>query len=421
MTSQTSTAERLSARLTPQNQTTSSDAATPAPATRGRKVLFALLALLVAVPLGYGWLHRGLETTDDAQLDTDVVAVPSKVNGTVLRVHFTDNQRVEMGALLIELDDATAKAQVAQAEAELSAARATAEAAAASADLTYKNALAGTHIARATLSGAAASVNATSDQTAELNATLAAQTALRDKAKTDLQRAQELLASGAVSTAELDAAKTAFDSAQASMDQAAARLVTLRSSTTQARARVTEAEARLGQANETLTPQVTEARARAASASARVATAQAQLDLARLNLSYTKIHAPRAGIASKRSVSVGEVVAPGQSLVLVVPDAHESGAVWVTGNFKETQLGHMRVGQPAKLVVDAYGRELRGHVESFSGATGARFALLPPDNATGNFTKVVQRVPVRIKLDEVPPDLLLLPGLSVELTIDTRI
>jgi membrane fusion protein, multidrug efflux system len=107
-------------------------------------------------------------------------------------------------------------------------------------------------------------------------------------------------------------------------------------------------------------------------------------------------------------------------VVMLVPDARQGGALWVTGNFKETQLSRMHVGQPASLTVDAYGRELRGHVESFSGATGARFALLPPDNATGNFTKVVQRVPVRVKLDQAPADLMLLPGLSVELTVDTR-
>ena len=225
---------------------------------------------------------------------------------------------------------------------------------------------------------------------------------------------------GAVADAQLEAAQASFDSAQATVDQAQARIATIKSSTTQARARVSEASARLGQASDTEPAQVAEARARAAAAHARVATAEALRDLAKLELSYTKISAPRAGVLSKRSVALGQLVASGQAVVMLVPDAQQRGSVWVTGNFKETQLSHMHIGQPASLTVDAYGRKLRGHVESFSGATGAKFALLPPDNATGNFTKVVQRVPVRIKLDESPSDVMLLPGLSVELTVDTR-
>ncbi|HXK20707.1 MAG TPA: HlyD family secretion protein, partial [Polyangiaceae bacterium] len=173
-------------------------------------------------------------------------------------------------------------------------------------------------------------------------------------------------------------------------------------------------------ASDTLPAQVAEARARAASAQARVATTEALRDLAKLDLSYTKIFAPHAGIVSRRSVAEGQLVSAGQAVVMLVPDARKGGSVWVTGNFKETQLAKMKIGQPATLTVDAYGRELHGKVESFSGATGARFALLPPDNATGNFTKVVQRVPVRVKLDDVPPDLMLLPGMSVELTVNTR-
>jgi membrane fusion protein (multidrug efflux system) len=365
-------------------------------------------------------MHRGLETTDDAQLDADVVAVPSRAGGTVTAVHFTDNQHVDAGALLVELDDAQATARLAQAEAELLGAKAAADAADATAELTARNASAGQNIARASLTGAAVAVTATSDQIAEATANLASARAQRDKAKLDLGRTKQLFASGALASAQLEAAQTTFDSAQAVVEQADARIVTLKSSTSQARARVSEASARLGQASETLPSQVAEANARVASARARVATAEALHDLARLDLSYTKIFAPHAGIVSKRSVAQGQLVSPGQAVVMLVPDGHQQGALWVTGNFKETQLAHMRIGQPATITVDAYGRELHGLVESFSGATGARFALLPPDNATGNFTKVVQRVPVRVKLDRVPSDLTLMPGLSVELTINTR-
>jgi membrane fusion protein (multidrug efflux system) len=382
-----------------------------------------MLSLLGAFLLsGVTWwvMHRGLETTDDAQLDADVVAVPSRASGTVTKVYFTDNQSVEAGALLVELDDAQAKAKLAEAEAELLGAKASADAAVATEELTERNASAGKNIARASLTGAAVAVTATSDQIAEATANLAAAKAQRDKAKLDLERTKQLFATGALASAQLEGAQTTFDSAQAAVDQADARIVTLKSSTTQARARVSEASARLGQASETLPSQVAEAKARTASAKARVATAEAMRDLARLDLSYTKIFAPHAGILSKRSVAQGQLVSAGQTVVMLVPNARKQGAVWVTGNFKETQLGHMRIGQPATLTIDAYGRELHGKVESFSGATGARFALLPPDNASGNFTKVVQRVPVRVKLDEVPADVLLIPGLSVELTVNTR-
>jgi membrane fusion protein (multidrug efflux system) len=392
----------------------------PAAGGKRRAVMLSLLAAFILTGAGWWVAHRGLEATDDAQLDADVVAVPSRAGGTVVAVHFTDNQRIEAGALLVELDDAQAKAKLAQAEAELLGAKASADAADATAELTERNASAGKSIARASLTGAAVAVTATSDQIAEATANLASATALRDKARLDLDRTKQLFASGAIANAALESAQTSFDSAQAMFDQAEARIVTLKSSTSQARARVSEASARLGQASDTLPAQVAEARARSASAKARVATAEALRDLARLDLSYTKIFAPHAGIVSKRSVAEGQLVSSGQTVVMLVPEAHQHGAVWVTGNFKETQLAHMRIGQPATLTVDAYGRELHGHVESFSGATGARFALLPPDNATGNFTKVVQRVPVRVKLDDVPADLMLLPGLSVELSVNTR-
>jgi len=323
--------------------------------------------------------------------------------------------------LLAQLDDARAKANLARAEAELQAAEASANAAQATLELTEKNAEAGKHIAKASLTGATVAVTATTTQIAEAKAALASAAANRDEAARDLERTRALVNTGSLPAADLDAAQTRFDRARAAVDEAEARIATLKSSTSQARARVSEASARLGQANDTVSAQVSQARANAEAARARVATTRAQRDLAALELSYTKVYAPKAGIVSKRGVNLGQVVGVGQPIVMLTPDAHHGGQVWVTGNFKETQLEHLRVGQPATLSIDAYGRELRGHVESFSGATGSRFALLPPDNASGNFTKVVQRVPVRVALDEVPEDLLLIPGLSVELTVDTRL
>ncbi|HMJ11494.1 MAG TPA: HlyD family secretion protein [Polyangiaceae bacterium] len=391
--------------------------ATPKSGRRPRILLIAGVTLAAALA-GSGWwlAQRGIETTEDAQIDADVVPVPARAGGTVLGIHFTDNQRVPAGALLVELDPAPAEAKLAQAEAELAAAEASARAAEATAALADTNAKAGKQIARASLNGASIAVTATGEQIAEAEAALRAAKTLREKARLDLERAQALATSGSIASATLDAARAAFDTADASVTQSAAHISALHASTSQAKARVGEAAARLGQADDVET-QIAEAKAKAAAAAARVATAVAARDLARLELSYTKIFAPRAGIASKRSVAIGQLAATGQTLLMLVP----TDSVWVTGNFKETQLAHMHAGQPAHFTIDAYaGQELHGIVESFSGATGARFALLPPDNATGNFTKVVQRVPVRIKITEFPQNLVLRPGLSVELSVDTK-
>ncbi len=383
--------------------------------SRRAVVLLALLAVGAAVG-GYAWKHRFLESTDDAQLDADVVPVAARTGGTVVAVHFVDNQTVKEGDLLVEIDPAPTKARLAQAQAELAAAKAAADAADATAALTEANARGGKRVAEASLQGAAASVTVTTDTIAEVKAQAIAAKAARDKAKSDLDRTTALVAGGAVPASQLESAQAAFDAADATLTQASARVATITASTSQAQTRVSEATARLALAD-TIDAQIKESQARAAVARARVATAQAARDLAALDYSYTRIVAPRSGIVSKRSVAPGQTIAAGQTVLMVVP----TDAVWVTANFKETQLDRMRVGQPVSVSVDAYGgREIRGVVESFSGATGARFALLPPDNATGNFTKVVQRVPVRIKLVDPPKDLALVPGLSIELSVDTK-
>ncbi|MGZ3417159.1 MAG: HlyD family secretion protein [Polyangiales bacterium] len=395
-------------------------AAAPAVAKKRPVAILAVLALVVSAAGGWWFTHRGIEATDDAQLDADVVAVPARASGTVTAIHFVDNQRVEKDALLVELDSAPAKAKLAQAEAELVAAQASSDAAAATATLTETNAKAGKEAAKAGLTGAALAVTATADLIAEAKANLVAAKSARDKAKQDLDRAKALAATGSIPGSQLESAQTAFDSAEAAVTQAEARVTTIQANTSQAQAKVGEASAKLAQAD-SVEAQIAESKARAAATKARVATAAAARDLALLELSYTQIKAPRAGIVSKRSVAVGQLAAAGMTVVMIVPGAEEKGAVWVTANFKETQVAHMHIGQPATMTVDAYGgRELHGTIESFSGATGARFALLPPDNATGNYTKVVQRVPVRIKLENPPKELLLLPGMSVELSVDTR-
>ncbi len=395
-----------------------SSAAPKAPPKRGlgRLIPLALLAAVLGVAGVYWYRHRFLETTDDAQVDADVVPVTTRAGGTVVGVHFVDNQVVKKDDLLLELDAAPAKARLAQAEAELLVAKATADAADATATLTEKNANGGKKIAEASLQGASVSVVVTADSIGEAKAQAAAAKTALEKAKTDLDRAKSLVASGALPGSALESAQATYDTAQSAMNQAIARVTTMQASTTQAQSKVTEASARLALAD-TVEAQIKESNAKAAAARARVATAQAARDLADLELSYTRILAPRDGVISRRSVAEGQTISIGTTVLMIVP----TEAVWVTANFKETQLVHMKVGQPVKISIDAYGgREIDGSIESFSGATGARFALLPPDNATGNFTKVVQRLPVRIKIKDLPKDLPLRPGLSVELSVDTR-
>jgi len=384
---------------------------------RSKKSL--ILGLVAAAVIGGGgfWyvIHHGLENTDNAQIDADVTSVPSRIGGVVTKINFTENQRVKAGDLLAEIDPAPAQARLAEAEANVLAAGAQAEAADATARVSETTAVGDKSVADASLVTAAVGAASTADQINEAAAQLAsAQTSL-SQAQLDHDRAQRLLDTGAISKAEFDRADTQLKVAESSVDVAKSRLTSIKGSAAQAQSRVVEAKAKAKSSNDVDT-QIKLAAARANAAHAQVETAKAARDLAALDLSYTKIVAPSDGVVSKKSINVGQMLSPGQSIVQLVTDK-----LWVTGNFKETQVAKMRVGQPAKIEVDAFsGTELEGEVESFSGATGAKFTLLPPDNATGNFTKVVQRLPVRVRFKEVPAGLLLRPGMSVDLTVDTR-
>jgi membrane fusion protein, multidrug efflux system len=380
-----------------------------------RTVAIAVAVLLVGGAGAWWMMTRGLEDTDDAQLDGDVVNVPARTSGVITAVHFADNQNVKAGALLAEIDSAPATAKLAQAEAELASAQASFDSAAVQAKLTGTNARGQQSVAQASLRGAKVNISTTQQEIAQADAQLAVATASFNKAQLDLNRANELIKANAVPQANVDAAKAAFDGAQASVAQAKARAASARASTDEVAARISEANARYAQAA-TVPQQIADADAKAKVAAARVQTAKAQRDLAALELSYTKIFAPHDGVVSKRAINVGQMVTPGTSIVALVPTSE----LWVTGNFKETQLEHMKPGQKATIKVDAYGLKLDGVVESFSAATGARFTLLPPDNATGNYTKIVQRVPVRVAIKNLPTGLMLRPGLSVDLTVDTR-
>jgi membrane fusion protein, multidrug efflux system len=406
---------RADVTTSPQPDPDSQPSAAAATPQRGRRFVLGLGALLAVFGCaGYFYLQRGIESTDDAQIDADVLSVPARMAGTVRAVAFEDNQVVEAGQLLAELDDAPARARLAQADANLSAARAAASAAELQAALTRTNAISGLAVANASLRISTVGTQSSVAQIAEAQARVANATAKLAEADLNFQRTQRLFDQGAMTTSKLDQERTAQEVARSELARAQAALESVQLSREQAQGKVAEAQAKWSQSNQ-VEAVIREALARAEQAHAAIATAEAQRRLAELDMGYTRIYAPVAGVVSKRSINVGQNVSVGQGIVQLVPQVY-----WVTANFKETQLADMHVGQPVKISIDTYpGHPLSGKVQSFSAATGSRFALLPPDNASGNFTKVVQRVSVRIALDGVPGPVQLRPGMSVGVEVDT--
>lgn len=388
---------------------------------------------IVAVFAGGVWLWttRGLESTDDAQVDARVTPIAARVGGAVRRVAIADNEKVEAGAVLVELDPHDYEVAVEKARAELADAEASALAADTSVPITSTMVTSGLATARQSAEQAAAAVEAARKEVEAARARLAATRARQRevetnaaKASRDVDRLRGLLEKDEISQQQFDSASASEQGQRAVVESAAAQVA-------EAEAAVFVAESRLAQAQaggeraqaevrgaETAPEQIAASKARAASAEARVAQAKATLRQAELHLQYATVMAPTGGVVSKKSVNFGQVIQPGQPLMALV----ELDQVWVIANFKETQVAHMRAGQRAIVKVDAFGsKAFEGQVESISPATGARFSLLPPENATGNFVKVVQRVPVKIALtSEQDPEHLLRPGMSVVATIDTR-
>jgi membrane fusion protein (multidrug efflux system) len=366
-----------------------------------KKTLFRVGGILIAaLALFFGYsefryLQRH-ETTDDAQIDGDVNPVIPKASGYVKAIRFKDNQFVKEGDTLIVLDDADYRIRVAQAEAALQSAMA-------SAGVTRSN----VNVASATVQSSQAGVLTARNQVATAQANLTAAQARARKANQDFERYGRLLAEKTVPQQQYDAVQAERDAAQAQVQAAQAQLET-------AQSQVNAAGTQTG---------VTNSQRRATEGQISVAQAtvkqrQTDLDMANLQLSYTVVRAPISGIVSKRAVQVGQLVQAGQALCSVVGNS----TMWVTANFKETQLKQMQPGQVVEVDVDAFGGEkLMGHVGSFAGATGAKFSLLPPDNATGNYVKVVQRIPVRIDLDPKSPLYAKLrPGMSATVAVDLQ-
>jgi len=387
-----------------------------APPKSGRRGYLIVGSLVAAAALGFGgyiFLTAGQESTDDAQVSADVVPVGLRVGGLVTKVFIQDNQLVKKGDPLAEIDDADYLAREKQGEAELATADAQAKAADAQVQVVEATSKGGLASAKAMLSGSSAGVGSALAQSDSAKAQLERAEVDLNKAKLDLDRTKELRATNVVPPQTLDNAQAVYDSANAAVAQAKAQLAVAAQARATALAQVGEAQGKLSQSTP-VDAQIDEARAQAMLAHAKYDSAKAQLDLAKLQLSYTKVNAPADGFASRLTVHPGQLVTIGQPVIQLVPTV-----TYVVANFKETQLGKMRPGQEAEMQVDAYGsRKFHGKVESISGGTGASFSLLPADNATGNFVKVVQRVPVRIAWENLPADVPMRAGLSSDVTVD---
>ena len=375
-------------------------------AGKKRSVWMRVLAGIAVVALAAfaWWLYaRHFEDTDDAQIDGDITAVSPRVPGTVTAVHVVDHQQVKQGDLLFELDPTDLEVAVAQARAAVAQAQAAYEAENPSIAITETSNRASVSTAEDEVQNARADLSAAQHDLDQAEAQ-------NRFAQLQLQRGKQLVASNTISQNDYDQRVSAADVARANVEAARQRIA-------QKKAKADTAETRLRETRQNAPRQLVSREASLQMRKANLDLAQTQLKQAELNLSYARITAPASGILGKKSVNVGERVQPGQQLVPLT----QTTALWVTANFRETQIELMRPGQKARVHVDAIDRDYDGTVESFAGATGSRYSLLPPENASGNYVKVVQRIPVRIRLDPGQPEMdRLRPGMSVEPKVRVR-
>jgi membrane fusion protein, multidrug efflux system len=397
------------------------------------RVRIGLGVVLLGVAAVVVWLFvtAGRESTDDAQVEGHVVQISARVGGTIQRVSVEDNQGVAAGATLVELDPRDYQVAIDRARAELADAQATAAAARSGVPITTTESASNVTTAHGSLDQARSMVEGAQKEIEAAHARLTTAQAKKREAEAngakstrDVERLRGLLAKDEVSQQQFDAASAAADAQRAAVDSAASQVAEAEAGVRVAESKLTQARAGEQQAQagvrtaQTGPQQVAATQARAAAAAAKVEQQKAALEQAELNLQYATVKAPIAGVVSRKTAEAGQIVQTGQPLLALIPLEN----VWVTANFKETQLSDMKAGQKATVKVDAYGgKEFKAHVDSISAATGARFSMLPPENATGNFVKVVQRIPVKIVLEPgQDPDHLLRPGMSVVPTVFTK-
>jgi membrane fusion protein (multidrug efflux system) len=380
--------------------------------SRRRFIIIGVVTILVVGALLFWWHSTYYEDTDDAQVNGHLIQISSRIAGNVIKVNVDENQYVDAGTMIAELDPKDFQTAVQQDEANLASAEAAYEAARVNVPVIHINTGSTLSSAGADVSSARSTVGQSERQLEAAQAAVAQAKANAIKSQLDLERYTPLVQNDVISKQQFDAAVAAADANKAALAQAQANLQGAQDGVRIAHDRVAEAEASLHTA-ETGPQQVAIQKAKADQAAAMVQQAQAQLDQAKLNLSYTTIVAPEAGIITRKSVELGQNVSVGQNMMTLV----SLDDIWVTANFKETQLDHMRAGQHVVVSVDAYGgRKYDGKITQIGGATGSVLSLFPPENATGNYVKVVQRVPVRIDFTNSNQiaNHLLRPGMSVE-------
>ena len=387
--------------------------------------------ILLAALLGLYLYFHNRESTDDAQVDGHITPIAAKIYGRVAKVQVNDNQAVKAGQVLVQLDPADYQAALDQAKGALALAEGEARSAGVDVPRTTEDTASGTSSAQAQLAGAQADLmraQATYEQsqTADLayaQANIEKSRANAQLAQADLARYLPLMEKGEISKQQYDAAKANADATASALNADEQKLVQAQRNVEVSRAQLEASKARVLQAQAGVASahaDVKRVAMRSADAQAKLAKvdqSRAQVEAAQLNLSYCSVVAPIDGVVTHKQVEDGQIVQQGQGLMVIVPLQD----VWVTANFKETQLRKMRPGQKAFVEVDTYGKTFSGHLDSIAGATGAVVSLLPPENATGNFVKVVQRIPVKIVLDPIPANVAVLrPGMNVDATVITK-
>lgn len=393
----------------------------------------ALLLLLIALGAGYAlYAHfQDRVSSDDANVDGHISAIAPKIAGNVAEVLVKDNQAVKAGQVLVRIDPRDFQARVDMAKAAVLQAESGLRSAQVVVPWTNEttqsdNSTAAAHLADVQAEQDRARIayeQASGSDVAYAEANIRSKQANYERAQADLARMKPLADKAEISRLQYDSYVAAERVAQSDLQASQEKLASARKEAAIRQASLDAAQSRVNQAKAQVQTSVANRRqvairtADAGGASAAVAAARANLAAAELQLSYTSIVAPIDGVVTRKSVEVGQIVSPGQGLMTVIPLTD----VWVTANFKETQLAHVRPGQRAEIKVDMYGKSVTGHVDSIAGATGSKLSLLPPENATGNFVKVVQRIPVKILVDNPEnSDLILRPGMNVDVTIFTR-
>ncbi|WP_051979710.1 HlyD family secretion protein [Edaphobacter aggregans] len=385
----------------------------PEKKSRRKLIVIAVVTLLAIGAALFYWHSTFTEDTDDAQVDGDLYQVSSRIAGQVIKVYVEDNQEVKAGDVLAEIDPKDFQVALEQAQANLASAEAAAIQANVNVPITSITSSTSISTTSSDVQGAQSAVAQSQKQVAAAEARVAQAKANAIKSDLDVERYKPLVEKDVISKQQFDAAVAAAAANRASVLEAEATLIAQQEAVRQAQQKLAQSRSTAVEATKNGPSQVKAQEAKAQAALADVKQAQAKVDQAKLNLSYTKISAPTTGIVNKKNVQVGANLSVGQDLLTIIPVTD----LWVTANFKETQLEKMRPGQKVVVEVDALGgRKFQGEVKQIGGATGSRLSLFPPENATGNYVKVVQRIPVRINftnLDQDNSDHQLRPGFSV--------